>query len=137
MSYYSERRKIVDKIYKELGILSITQLEDILTEVQNKKPLSLKEYIKENFGHDSFGCDEIFRQEEILQAFEHEIRAICLELGPKFKLVETTSEYIDHFSEMYVQGHELDIWIHEAGCVFNPCELAFVIYLLYTGEVVF
>lgn len=137
MSYFEERRKMTDKIYKELGPLSITQLYDVLDFVQEKKPLKLKEYIKENIGYNSFGCDEIFRQQEVLQAFEHEVRDICLCLGLNFEQIEPSSEYIDHFCEMYVQGHELDIWIHEEGSMFNPRELAHVIYLLYTGEVVF
>lgn len=137
MSYFEERRKLNNEIHKELEPLSITQLHDVLTFVKEKKPLTLTEYIKENIGHNSYGCNDMFQKPEVLKAFEHEVRAICLELGPSFKLVNTSSEYIDNFCEMYVQGHELDIWIHENGSMFNPCELAHVIYLLYTEEVVF
>lgn len=137
MSYFQERRKLTDKIYKELEPLSIAQLHDVLTFVEEKKPLTLTGYIKEHIGHDSYGCDEVFQKPEILKAFEHEVRAICLELGPDFELVRPDSEYIDHFCEMCVEGYELDIWIHEGGSMFNPRELAHVIYLLYTGEIVF
>lgn len=139
MSYFEERRKIINRIDEEIKPLSLTQLHDILSLIKAKKPLKLREHIKKSFeeGRIGAGCDEINNQPAVLQAFEHEVRAICLELGPDFKKVETSSEYIDHFCEMYVQGYELDIWIHEGGSLFNPSELAFVIYLLYTGEVVF
>ena len=140
MSYCEERRKIINQINNEMKPLNITQLHDILSLVESKKPLKLREYIKQSFEEGKIGglgCEDINNQPAVLQAFEHEVRAICLELGPNFKLIEPSSEYIDHFCEMYVQGHELDIWIHEGGSLFNPCELAFVIYLLYTGEVVF
>ena len=140
MSYYNERRKIINQIDEEMKPLSLTQLNDVLSLVKEKKPIELREHIKKSFEEGrigGIGCQDINNQPAILQAFEHEIRAICLELGPDFKKIETSSQYIDHFCEMYVQGHELDIWIHENGSLFNPCELAFVIYLLYTGEVVF
>lgn len=137
MSYAEERRKLTNKIFKELGPLSITQLHDVLTFVEEKKPLSLTEYIKEHIGHGTYGCDDVFRKPEVLKAFEHEVRAICLELGPDFEKIETSSQYIDHFYEMYVQGEEIDIWIQENGSMFNTYELAHIIYLLYTGEVIF
>lgn len=140
MSYCNERRKIINQIDEEMKPLSLTQLNDVLSLVKEKKPLKLKEYIKQSFEEGKIGgvgCKDINNQPAVLQAFEHEVRAICLELGPNFKLIELSSEYIDHFCEMYVQGWELDIWIHEGGSLFNPSELAFVIFLLYTGEVVF
>lgn len=140
MSYFEERRKIINQINEKMKPLSLTQLNDVLSLVEEKKPLKLKEYIKQSFKEGKIGglgCEDINNQPAILQAFEHEIRAICLELGPDFEEIEASSQYIDHFCEMYVDGYEIDIWIHEGGSLFNPCELAFVIYLLYTGEVVF
>ena len=137
MSYFKVRKILADKIDKELRPLSVTQLYEVLSFIEEKKPLTLTEYIKEYFGSNGFGCDDVFKKQDVLIAFEHEVRSICLELGSNFELVEPSSEYIDHFCEMYVEGHELDIWIHENGSVFNPCILAHVIYLLYTGEVVF
>lgn len=134
------KREIRNKIDRELDkINSLTVLADIEFYIEKQKPLKLKDYIKESFKDGKIsgaGCKEINNQPAILQAFEHEVRAICLELGHNFEKVEA-GPFIDHFCEMYVQGHELDIWIHENGSLFNPCELAFVIYLLYTGEVVF
>lgn len=140
MKIFEEKRKIINKINKEMKPLSLAQLNDILLLVKEKKPLKLKEYIKKSFEEGTIsgiGCNDINNQPAIIQAFEHEVRAICLELGPNFEKVETSSEYIDHYCEMYVQGYELDIWIHEDGSLFNSYDLAWVIYLLYTEEVVF
>lgn len=140
MSYCEEKIKTIREINEEIKEMNITQLEDILSIAREKRPLKLKDFIRQEFENKRIrgvGCQDINNQPEILQAFEHEIRAICLELGPDFKKVETSSQYIDHFCEMFVEGEELDLWIHEIGSLFNPCELAHVIYLLYSKEVVF
>ncbi len=140
MTYYNEKRKKIAEIESEIQNLNITQLEDVLSVIKSKKPLNLKDFIKKEFDDreiGGIGCKDINNQAEVRQAFEHEVRAICLKLGPDFKKIKTKSQYIDHFCEMYVEGYDLDIWIQEHCPLFNPSELAFIIYLLYTEEVIF
>lgn len=137
MSYFSTKKRVIDEICEEMETLNVTQLKDVLSVVKRKKPMTLREYIDKEVFSSFRDCEEIFRKTEIMNAFEHEVRSLCLDLGPNFQKVRTNSEYIIGFTEMCVDGQDLDIWIQETGCLFNPWELALVIYLLYTKELVF
>lgn len=118
-----EYRKIIEEDLK--SIKDIDVLESISQFIKDCNPITLEEYINIHF--DNY-------HEQVRKALEHEVRATWLEIKNRF---EPTDEYIDHFSELYVQGHELDIWIHENGSLFNPCEIAVIIFKLWTKEIVF
>lgn len=105
-------------------IKDIDVLESIDQFVEECEPITLKDYINVHF--DKY-------HSEIKKELEHEVRKIYLEIGNKFE----SDPYIDHFCELYVQGYSLDIWIHENGSLFNPCELALIIFKLWSKEIVF
>ena len=123
--------KNIEKQYKKTieedlkNIKDIDVLESISNFIKDCNPITLEEYINIHF--DNY-------HEEVRKALEHEVRTTWLEIKNRF---EPTDGYIDHFCELYVQGHELDIWIHENGSLFNSCEVAIIIFKLWTKEIVF
>lgn len=115
------KKNIIDNLN---DIKDIDVLKSINNFIKDCKPLDLKTYINVQFdGYHS----------EIRKALEHEVRRIYLDIN-KF---EPTDAYIDHFCELYVQGHCLDIWIAEHGSIFSSYELANIIFKLWTKEIVF
>lgn len=116
-------RKSIEEDLK--NIKDIDVLESISNFIKDCNPITLEEYINIHFD---------YQHEQVRRALEHEVRATWLEINNNF---EPSDGYIDHFSELYVQGHELDIWIHENGSLFNPCEIAIIIFKLWTKEIVF
>lgn len=123
--------KNIEKQYKKTieedlkNIKDIDVLESISNFIKDCNPITLEEYINIHFD---------YQHEQVRRALEHEVRTTWLEINNNF---EPSDGYIDHFSELYVQGHELDIWIHENGSLFNPCEIAIIIFKLWTKEIVF
>lgn len=118
------KKKLVCKINKELEkINDLDVLIEINDYIRNQRPTPLEYYIDRHYQHD----------DAVKKALEFEVRQIWLDINNKF---EPNSEYIDHFCELYVQGHELDIWIHEHGSLFNPCDLAQIIFKLWCKEIV-
>lgn len=123
--------KRIEKQYKESIVKKIENIKDIDTLesienfIEDSKPLDLKTYISIHF--DNY-------HEEVRNALEHEVRETWLDINNRF---EPSDAYINHFCELYVQGHELDIWIHENGSLFNSCEIAVIIFKLWTKEIVF
>lgn len=119
-------RQCRESIMKKLeSIKDIDTLESIDNFIEDSKPLDLKTYIDIHF--DDY-------HEEVKKALEHEVRETWLDINNRF---EPNDGYINHFCELYVQGHELDIWIHENGSLFNSCEIAIIIFKLWTKEIVF
>ena len=140
MNYCETKVHLIDEIKENCKKLNNDQLCQIIGEIDKRQPKILHEFIKEMFDKNIYGTAsirELFCNEHIIDAFEHEVRAICLELGSNFSKIKTDSENIDHFCEMSVNGQDLDIWIHEGDPTFNPSDLAYVIYKLYTKEVTF
>ena len=122
------RRKYTESIVDKLNkIQDIDTLECIDNFIEECKPLDLKTYINVHF--DGY-------HQEIRKALEHEVRSIYLDIEHLDKF-EPTDAYIDHFCELYVQGHCLDIWIAEHGSIFSSYELANIIFKLWTKEIVF
>lgn len=122
----NEIRKHKKSIVKELeNIKNIEALENIEKYIKDCKPKTLEEYINLNF-------DDYHK--EIRKALEHEVREIYLLINNRFCPEE---KYITDFCELYVQGHCLDIWIGEQCPMFNPLELAIIIFKLWTKEIVF
>lgn len=94
--------------------------------IKECEPINLKTYINIHFDDKS---------QDIKDAFEHEVREIWLKM--QRYTVEPTSNYISHWSDIYVQGWQLDIFIAEEGALFSSYELADVIYRLWIKEIVF
>lgn len=123
--------KEMEKHWKESIVSKLNNIEDIdvlesIDEfIGECEPITLEEYINIHF-------DECHKN--VREALEHEVRGICLYVFDKF---EPQDAYINHFSEMYVEDYPLDIWIHENGSLFNPCEIATIIFKLWTKEIVF
>ena len=116
------KRSIIKKLD---SIKDIDTLENIDNFIEESKPLNLTTYIDIHF-------DNYHKQ--VRRALEHEVRQIWLDINNRF---ETNDAYINHFSELYVQGHYLDIWIAESGTIFSSYELADIIFKLWTKEIVF
>ena len=115
------KKDIVDKLD---DIKDIDVLKSIDNFIEDCRPLDLKTYINTQFdGYHS----------EIRKALEHEVRRIYLDIDK----IEPTDAYVDHFCELYVQGHCLDVWIAEHGSIFSSYELANIIFKLWTKEIVF
>lgn len=121
----NKKEEKIHNIFREMErINDIDSLIAIEEFVRDCQPIDLHTYINIHF-------DEY--HEQVRQAFEHEVRSIYLDIKD---MLEPSCDYVNHFCELYVQGHELDIWIHENGSLFNPCELAVVIFKLWTNEIV-
>lgn len=140
MNYCETKVHLIDQIEENCKKLNNDQLCEILRKTEECKPKILHEFIKEMFEERIYGTGsirELFCNEKIYDAFEHEVRALCLELGNNFSEIKANSDHIDHFCELSVNGQDLDIWIHEGGSLFNPSDLAYVIYKLYIKEITF
>ena len=107
------------------SIKDVDPLESIDNFIEESRPLDLTTYIDIHF--DNYN-------KQVRRALEREARQIWIDIDNRF---EPNDAYINHFSELYVQGHYLDIWIHENGSLFNPCEIAIIIFKLWTKEIVF
>lgn len=118
------KENIVDKLDE---IQDIDTLQTIDNYIEECKPLNLHTYINVHF--DGY-------HPEIKKALEHEVRRIYLDIE-RIDKFEPTDAYINHFCELYVQGHCLDIWIAEYGSIFSSYELANIIFQLWTKEIVF
>ena len=140
MNYCERKAHLIDEIEENCKKLNNDQLCKILKKTEEYKPKILHEFIKEMFEKETYrsgSIKELFCNEKIYDAFEHEVRSLCLELGYNFSEIKASSDNVDHFCELKVNGQDLDIWIHEGDPLFNPSELAYVIYLLYTKEITF
>lgn len=120
-----ENEKKQSIIGKLNSIKDMDTLECIENFVMDSVPISLSQYIDIHF--DAY-------HSEVKKALEHEVRSMWLDIGNRF---EPSYTYIDHFCELYVQGHSLDVWIQENGSLFSGYELATIIFKLWTKEIVF
>lgn len=121
---------------------------DLLCDIKKQmkqKPLHISEFIVEMF-EKNYNSDDVYCNNDVMYAFEHTIRKICMELKynvctGEFKGLRPASEYIEHWSELDVivknYNLELDLWISEQGYLFDARELAWVIYNIYCGKVTF
>jgi len=123
--------ELVNDIVKLMGTTSnLEVLMDIKKTLIENKPLFIRDYIDKHWSNHSDG----FRDD-----LEHELRKFWLKLsssGSGCYKIETNG-YLNHFSDLTVRGQPLDIWIMEIGTEFNPCDIAFAIYDIYIGKVVF
>lgn len=128
-----------------LYLLSDVKDFDKLYDIKNiltKEPTKIDVFIRDMF--DKYYNEDMYKTDDILHAFEHEVRKLCLELDYDrkseniLKRIEPSSEYVDHYCELKVDGYELDIWISEDNnSPFDPRELAWTIFNIYCGKVVF
>lgn len=142
MSYKSKKIKLMNEIVK---LLETTKDLEMLIDVKDalkKEPMSISEFIRDLF--DKNYNEDMYKSNNILCAFEHAVRRISYELeydGSSeriFKKIEASSEYIDHYCELKVDGLELDLWISEDNdSPFDPGEIAWTIFNIYCGKVVF
>ena len=142
MRYKKEKMELVDEI---VGLLEITKNLEVLRDVRDelkKEPVNIMDFIRDLF--DTNYNEGIYKSNDILCAFEHAVRSISYELGYDknservFKKIEATSGYIDHYCELKVDGLELDLWISETnGTPFDPKDIAWTIFNIYCGKVVF
>lgn len=142
MSYKNEKMKLVNEI---VGLLGTTNDLEVLIDVKDtlkKEPINIVEFIRDLF--DKNHNEDMYKSNDILCAFEHAVRKISYELeydgGSEkiFKKIEASSEYIDHYCELKVDGLELDLWISEDNdSPFDPGEIAWTIFNIYCGKVVF
>lgn len=142
MNYCETKVHLIDEIKENCKELNNDQLCKILQETKNCKPKTLREFIEIFFNEKHYGTariKELYCNDTIYDAFEHEVRKICLDIGSNFKKVKKWSDnYINHFSDMLVErGVDIILYIRERGSIFNPNDLAYVIYLLYIEEITF
>lgn len=143
MSYENKyKMKLVDEI---VGLLGTTKNLEVLRSIRNelkKEPMNIMEFIRDLF--DTNYNENMYKSNDILYAFEHAVRDISYKLKYDknservFKKIEATSGYIDHYCELKVDGLELDLWISETnGTPFDPKDIAWTIFNIYCGKVVF
>ena len=142
MSYKNEKMELVDEI---VGLLETTKNLEVLRDVRDKlkkEPMNIMVFIRDLF--DTNYNEGMYKSNDILYAFEHAIRSISYELGYDgsseriFKKIEASSGYIDHYCELKVDGLELDLWISENNDTpFDPKDIAWTIFNIYCGKVVF
>lgn len=128
-----------------LYLLSDVKDFDKLYDIKNiltKEPTKIDVFIRDMF--DEYYNEDMYKTDDILHAFEHEVRKLCVELNYDrkseniLKRIKPSSEYVDHYCELKVDGYELDIWISEDNnSPFDPRELAWTIFNIYCGKVVF
>lgn len=139
-----ESKEMNDLFDDILYLLSDVKDFDKLYDIKNiltKKPVKIDVFIRDMF--DKYG-EDMYKTDDILHAFEHEVRKLCVELDYDrkseniLKRIKPSSEYVDHYCELKVDGYELDIWISEDNnSPFDPRELAWTIFNIYCGKVVF
>lgn len=142
MNYCETKVHLMDEIKENCKKLNNDQLCKILQETKNRKPKTLREFIEIFFNEKYYGTasiKELYCNDTIYDAFEHEVRKICLDIGSNFEKVKKWSDnYINDFSDMLVErGVDIILYIRERGSIFNPNDLAYVIYLLYIKEITF
>lgn len=140
-----ESKKMNDLFDDILYLLSDVKDFDKLYDIKNiltKEPTKIDVFIRDMF--DKYYNEDMYKTLDILHAFEHEVRKLCIELNYDrkseniLKRIKPSSEYVDHYCELKVDGYELDIWISEDNnSPFDPRELAWTIFNIYCGKVVF
>ena len=140
-----ESKEMNDLFDDILYLLSDVKDFDKLYDIKNiltKEPTKIDVFIKDMF--DTYYNEDMYKTDDILHAFEHEVRKLCVELDYDrkseniLKRIKPSSEYVDHYCELKVDGYELDIWISEDNnSPFDPRELALTIFNIYCGKVVF
>lgn len=113
------------------------QIKDMLERIEDADALlAIEQFIKENEPmtlRRYIDCEFNEYHVAIRRKLEEEILCIFDEIKDKLKPSEN---YIDHFCELFVDGFEIDIWIHEQGTLFNPTMIANIIFKLWTKEIV-
>ena len=100
-------------------------LKEIRNILKNKSRKTLEEYVNKYFP--SYNI-------EVKKAFILEVRKIWTQVWKEIK--DKNPEEIDYFCEIEIDGHYLDIWIDYCiGCLFNPRDLAIVIFKIFKGEI--
>lgn len=142
MSCENEKMKLVDEI---VGLLGTTKNLEVLRDVRDelkKEPMDIMNFIRDLF--DTNYNENMYKSNDILYAFEHAVRSMSYDLkydGSSeriFKKIEASSECIDHYCELKVDGLELDLWISENNNTpFDPRDIAWTIFNIYCGKVVF
>ena len=142
--YCKMKNNLIKEIENKCKELNIDDLQTIVKEIDKKDTIYITDYVTDLMKKNGFGCTDVFTSQEVIKAFEHELRAICLELGyhsgsktRPFRDIKADSEYIESMCELSVDEQDLDFYIHEKGSVFNPSDLAYAIFQIYCGKVVF
>lgn len=113
--------QIIDMVKRIEDIDALLAIEQF---VKENEPMTLRTYINCKF--DTYHV-------AIRRRLEEEVLCIFDEVKDELKPSEN---YIDHFCELFVDGFEIDIWIHEQGTLFNPTMIANIIFKLWTKEIV-
>lgn len=139
-----QRKKIINQINSTNDWDMLNKIEKILDE----NPIFLRDFVRdmlnENYGNRTDAINRTYCNEEIVDAFQLKVREIWMNI-PKLK---PESNCIDHWSQLYVVDkvnsfskrtytEDLDLWISEHDCLFNPREIAYVIFNIWCGKVTF
>ena len=132
-NYYEERKEsVIEDIIENLVKTDIITLYDIKNILEKEKPLFIRDYI------DKFWNDH---SEGFKDDLEHEIRKFWNKINPNNSgmghyNLEASGE-VEHFTDLYVKGQDLDVWVMEQGTDFNPSDIAQSLFHIYIGKVVF
>lgn len=129
--YENCKNTVVEDIIANLESLDILALYNIRRQINEFRPKTLEEYIDENYNEYSEG----FKKD-----INHEIRKLWLALGPGCRASKDAFEVQDNNLEcmwdVSIYGQDPDIWVMEQGTVFNPVDIAQILFYIYIGKVV-
>ena len=122
------RLKLIREIEKELEkkCLSILDLKNILDDIKEMRPITLKEYINDKYSE---------YNREILNEIEKEATEIFI-VNSEDEMFKSDG-YINHWSELKINGDIIDIYIAENyDFIINPYDLSEIVYKLWANEIV-
>lgn len=122
------RLELVKEIKKELEnkYLSILDLKNILDDIKEIRPITLKEYINDKYSE---------YNREIRNEIEKEATEIFI-VNSEDQMFEYDG-HINHWSELKINGDIIDIYIAENyDFIINPYELSEIVYKLWANEIV-
>lgn len=117
---------------KEEIICMLDKIEntDILWNIaelcKDSMPITLNQYIQSEYGEYSFS---------VRKQISDEVKSLLNKIKRTTK-VNPESNYIDHYTDLYIDGYPIDIWIGERYTIIHPWRLANIIFKIWCGEII-